>query len=144
MGNFISINYTRLTCQDCKEVTLIEPGRRFSKLNCSCNAEASKQCSNIELFITQDGAEVELLGEFDNGDKEVKATGGTLSYRIPKATFENFTKKADNETVKMEKNLLQLDREELNAIAKEHGIRRYKVMDEDTLRSKLGAIYGAS
>lgn len=114
MGNFVSINYTRLVCQDCQEVTVIEPNRAFTKLNCSCSTEKSKQYSNIELFITLDGAEVELLGEFSNGDKEVKAINGTLSYRIPKSTFENFTKKAGNETPKVEKTVLQLKKRSKN------------------------------
>ena len=88
MGKFKSINYSRVVCEGCGSETSIEPGIIFNDLNCTCNSEESKACKEIKVFIDGDSV-VELLGIFNNGDVEVKHTDGTLSYRVPKDTFEN-------------------------------------------------------
>ena len=88
MGKFKSINYSRVVCEDCGDETTIEPGVIFSGLNCKCNEELSTPFTEIIVY-TDGESNVELLGVFDNGDVEVKHTDGTLSYRVPKDTFEN-------------------------------------------------------
>lgn len=97
MGKFKSINYSRVVCEGCGSETSIEPGIGFSELNCTCNSEESKQYKEIKVFTDGD-SNVELLGIFKNGDVEVKHTDGTLSYRVPKDTFEdNFEEVTEDE-----------------------------------------------
>jgi hypothetical protein len=144
MGKFISINYTRVVCQACGVDTIIEPGREFKELNCKCNTEVSKQFSKIEVY-TDGNSLLELLGEFKNGDVEVKHEDGTLSYRMPKKTFETFTLKGNENATPTpndtKESTLQLKAqytvEELKEMAKEKGIKGYGNMREGTLIEKL-------
>jgi hypothetical protein len=63
----------------------------FSGLNCNCvkeDKELSEQFKNI-LVYTDGEKEIELLGEFKNGDVEVKYTDRPLSYRMARETFDS-------------------------------------------------------
>ena len=95
MSRFISENYSRAVCADCKEVTTITPGFVFSKLNCKCdNKEVVK---NLDTEISKPVQEekeyshkITVIGTFKNGDYEVCANNDLdNTYRVPKATFES-------------------------------------------------------
>lgn len=88
MSKFESINYTRVVCKECKEETIIEPGRLFKSLNCKCVHEISEPFLEIDEYINKDGKLVELIGQFENGDYEIKYPNGNLDYRIPKKDFD--------------------------------------------------------
>ena len=99
MGKFLSINYSRVVCTECDAVTMILPGEEFSGLNCTCNVEKAKQFKDIKTY-TNGELQVELMGEFKNGDVEVKYTDGSLSYRIARETFDS-----EYEEVNVNKNI---------------------------------------
>ena len=93
MSKFESINYSRVICKECREVTIIEPGREFKKLNCNCVNELSTPFQEIHEYVKEDGTTVELVGEFKNGDYEIKYPNGNLEYRISKIAFDKEFKK---------------------------------------------------
>lgn len=153
MGKFKSINYSRVVCEGCGSETSIEPGILFKDLNCTCNSEESKACKEIKVF-TDGESNVELLGIFKNGDVEVKHTDGTLSYRVPKDTFENnFNEVTEDEdttdntplastldalvgkTAEEIKDDFNMD--ELRVLARASKIRGASQMNEDKLVEKL-------
>lgn len=88
---FKSINYARVECIDCNQITEIHPGKQFGELNCLCNKEISKQFTEIKEYSS--GSDVfELLGEYQNGDLEIKRINGSLCYRIEADVFaKDFT-----------------------------------------------------
>lgn len=127
--SFSSINYTRIVCKKCGEVTTIEPGRVFRHLNCKCNTEISTPFQEITIWTKGDD-EIELIGEFANGDYEIKYVDGSLSYRIPIGAFY-----AEYTQVKEEEEPHTLD--ELREKAKSLGIKRVNNMKRETLIKKI-------
>ena len=77
MSEFMSMNYTRVVCNKCGSETTIEPGRSFKELNCTCNTEVADQLKEIKEYIKEDGTVVEVIGEFKNGDLEIKYPSGS-------------------------------------------------------------------
>lgn len=39
LARYFTTNYTRITCLDCKEETIILPGKEFNDLKCKCEKE---------------------------------------------------------------------------------------------------------
>ena len=131
---FKSINYSRVECEICNAVTVIEPGRSFDGLECVCNVEEANQYNNILVF-TDGKSEVELLGEFANGDVEVKHTDGTLSYRMNGKAFNNDFKEVGT-PVEMD-DYTVLSNEDLIEYAIGRGLNRAKQMKRETIIKKL-------
>jgi len=158
MSEFMSMNYTRVVCNKCGSETTIEPGRCFKELNCTCNTEVAKQLKEIKEYIKEDGTVVEVIGEFKNGDLEIKYPDGSLSYRM---SFNDFNTQfaevnTDETTEETEDNkqevTLSLDTlqgmtadeikdaynmDELRVLAKTCKIRGASQMTEDKLAGKL-------
>lgn len=165
MSKFKSMNYTRVVCEECGIETTIEPGIIFEGLNCNCNVEESKQYKEIKVFTDGENT-VEALGVFKNGDIEVKPVDGTLSYRVPAATFANQYNEVQNENTTNNPSLADTSEEsdpsntvtlslgalkgktaaeikdeynmdELRVLAKASKIRGATQMNEDKLAGKL-------
>ena len=144
MGKFVSMNFTVIECKECGEKTTIEPGREFKQLNCKCNTEVSKQLKEIKVATNKgDGTEVEVIGEFKNGDLEIKRVDSNLSYRITLDDFDtHFT---FNESLTLE-SLVDKSAEEIKAtyavdelrtLARDLKIRGASQMNEDNLVNSL-------
>ena len=144
MGKFVSMNFTVIECKECGEKTTIEPGREFKQLNCKCNTEVSKQLKEIKVATNKgDGTEVEVIGEFKNGDLEIKRVDSNLSYRITLDDFDtHFT---FNESLTLE-SLVNKSAEEIKAtytvdelrtLARDLKIRGASQMNEDNLVNSL-------
>lgn len=146
MGKFVSMNFTVIECKECGEKTTIEPGREFKQLNCKCNTEVSKQLKEIKVATNRnDGAEVEVIGEFKNGDLEIKRVDSNLSYRITLADFDTHFTYADNDSLTLE-SLVDKSAEEIKAaytvaelrtLARDLKIRGASQMNEDNLVNSL-------
>ena len=146
MGKFVSMNFTVIECKECGEKTTIEPGREFKQLNCKCNTEASKQLKEIKVATNKgDGTEVEVIGEFKNGDLEIKRVDSNLSYRITLADFDTHFTYADNDSLTLE-SLVDKSAEEIKAtytvdqlrgLARDLKIRGASQMNEDNLVNSL-------
>ena len=166
MSEFMSINYSRVVCNKCGSETTIEPGVPFKELNCTCNTEnIMKEFVEITQFVKEDGIVVDLIGEFANGDVEIKYPDGSLSYRM---SFNDFNTQfaevnTDETTEETEDNkqeqesktpfvTLSLDTlqgmtadeikdaynmDELRVLAKASKIRGASQMNEDKLVGKL-------
>ena len=144
MGKFVSMNFTVIECKECGEKTTIEPGREFKQLNCKCNTEVSKQLKEIKVATNKgDGTEVEVIGEFKNGDLEIKRVDSNLSYRITLDDFDtHFT---FNGSLTLE-SLVDKSAEEIKAtytvdelrtLARDLKIRGASQMNEDNLVNSL-------
>ena len=146
MGKFVSMNFTVIECKECGEKTTIEPGREFKQLNCKCNTEVSKQLKEIKVATNKgDGTEVEVIGEFKNGDLEIKRVDSNLSYRITLSDFDTHFTYADNDSLTLE-NLVDKTAEEIKAaytvdqlrgLARDLKIRGASQMNEDNLVNSL-------
>ena len=146
MGKFVSMNFTVIECKECGEKTTIEPGREFKQLNCKCNTEVSKQLKEIKVATNKgDGTEVEVIGEFKNGDLEIKRVDSNLSYRITLDDFDTHFTYGDNDSLTLE-SLVDKSAEEIKAtytadelrtLARELKIRGASQMNEDNLVNSL-------
>ena len=146
MGKFVSMNFTGIECKECGEKTTIEPGREFKQLNCKCNTEVSKQLKEIKVATNKgDGTEVEVIGEFKNGDLEIKRVDSNLSYRITLDDFDTHFTYGDNDSLTLE-SLVDKSAEEIKAtytvdelrtLARELKIRGASQMNEDNLVNSL-------
>lgn len=146
MGKFVSMNYTRVTCGGCGEVTTIEPGREFKQLECSCNTEVSKQFKEIKVaYHKQDGSIIEVIGQFKNGDLEIKREDSNLSYRITQEDFDNHFNYEAKKDLTIEDIIGKINDEikaaytveELRLLARSLKIRGASQMNEDNLVSSL-------
>lgn len=156
MAKFVSMNFTVIECKECGEKTTIEPGREFKQLNCKCNTEVSKQLKEIKVATNKgDGTEVEVIGEFKNGDLEIKRVDSNLSYRITLADFDtHFEYVEEQEGQDLKPTLIPLTLEslvdksaedikaaytvdELRTLARDLKIRGASQMNEDNLVNSL-------
>ena len=150
MGKFVSMNFTVIECKECGEKTTIEPGREFKQLNCKCNTEVSKQLKEIKVATNKgDGTEVEVIGEFKNGDLEIKRVDSNLSYRITLADFDThfeYVEEQGSPTQTLEEILGSKTAEEIKAsytvdelrgLARDLKIRGASQMNEDNLVNSL-------
>ena len=144
MGKFISMNFTVIECKECGEKTTIEPGREFKQLNCKCNTEVSKQLKEIKVATNKgDGTEVEVIGEFKNGDLEIKRVDSNLSYRITLDDFDTHFTFNDSLTLEslVDKSAEEIKAtytvDELRTLARDLKIRGASQMNEDNLVNSL-------
>lgn len=144
MGKFVSMNFTVIECKECGEKTTIEPGREFKQLNCKCNTELSKQLKEIKVATNKgDGTEVEVIGEFKNGDLEIKRVDSNLSYRISSADFDTHFTLNDSLTLEslVDKSAEEIKAtytvDELRTLARDLKIRGASQMNEDNLLNSL-------
>ena len=147
MGKFVSMNFTVIECKECGEKTTIEPGREFKQLDCKCNTELSKQLKEIKVATNKgDGTEVEVIGEFKNGDLEIKRVDSNLSYRITLDDFDDFdTHFTFNDSLTLESLVGKSSEEikatytvdELRTLARDLKIRGASQMNEDNLVNSL-------
>lgn len=144
MGKFISMNFTVIECKECDEKTTIEPGREFEQLNCKCNTEVSKQLKEIKVATNKgDGTEVEVIGEFKNGDLEIKRVDSNLSYRITLDDFDTHFTFNDSLTLEslVDKSAEEIKAtytvDELRTLARDLKIRGASQMNEDNLVNSL-------
>lgn len=147
MGKFTSMNFTVIECKECGEKTTIEPGREFKQLDCKCNTEVSKQLKEIKVATNKgDGTEVEVIGEFKNGDLEIKRVDSNLSYRITLADFDTHFEYVEEQGSLTLENLVDKTAEEIKAaytvdqlrgLARDLKIRGASQMNEDNLLNSL-------
>lgn len=144
MGKFVSMNFTVIECKECGEKTTIEPGREFKQLNCKCNTELSKQLKEIKVATNKgDGTEVEVIGEFKNGDLEIKRVDSNLSYRITLDDFDTHFTFNDSLTLEslVDKSAEEIKAtytvDELRTLARDLKIRGASQMNEDNLVNSL-------
>ena len=147
MGKFTSMNFTVIECKECGEKTTIEPGREFKQLNCKCNTEASKQLKEIKVATNKgDGTEVEVIGEFKNGDLEIKRVDSNLSYRITLSDFDTHFEYVEEQGSLTLESLVDKSAEEIKAtytvdelrtLARDLKIRGASQMNEDNLVNSL-------
>lgn len=147
MGKFTSMNFTVIECKECGEKTTIEPGREFKQLDCKCNTEVSKQLKEIKVATNKgDGTEVEVIGEFKNGDLEIKRVDSNLSYRITLADFDTHFEYVEEQGLLTLENLVDKTAEEIKAaytvdqrrgLARDLKIRGASQMNEDNLVNSL-------
>ena len=144
MGKFTSMNFTVIECKECGEKTTIEPGREFKQLNCKCNTEVSKQLKEIKVATNKgDGTEVEVIGEFKNGDLEIKRVDSNLSYRITLDDFDTHFTFNDSLTLEslVDKSAEEIKAtytvDELRTLARDLKIRGASQMNEDNLLNSL-------
>lgn len=144
MGKFISMNFTVIECKECGEKTTIEPGREFKQLNCKCNTELSKQLKEIKVATNKgDGTEVEVIGEFKNGDLEIKRVDSNLSYRITLDDFDTHFTFNDSLTLEslVDKSAEEIKAtytvDELRTLARDLKIRGASQMNADNLVNSL-------
>lgn len=144
MGKFTSMNFTVIECKECGEKTTIEPGREFKQLNCKCNTEVSKQLKEIKVATNKgDGTEVEVIGEFKNGDLEIKRVDSNLSYRITLDDFDTHFTFNDSLTLEslVDKSAEEIKAtyavDELRTLARDLKIRGASQMNEDNLVNSL-------
>lgn len=147
MGKFVSMNFTVIECKECGEKTTIEPGREFKQLNCKCNTEVSKQLKEIKVATNKgDGTEVEVIGEFKNGDLEIKRVDSNLSYRITLSDFDTHFEYAEEKGSLTLESLVDKSAEdikaaytvdELRTLARDLKIRGASQMNEDNLVNSL-------
>ena len=144
MGKFVSMNFTVIECKECGEKTTIEPGREFKQLNCKCNTEVSKQLKEIKVATNKgDGTEVEVIGEFKNGDLEIKRVDSNLSYRITLDDFDTHFTFNDSLTLEslVDKSAEEIKAtytaDELRTLARDLKIRGASQMNEDNLVNSL-------
>lgn len=144
MGKFTSMNFTVIECKECGEKTTIEPGREFKQLNCKCNTEVSKQLKEIKVATNKgDGTEVEVIGEFKNGDLEIKRVDSNLSYRITLDDFDTHFTFNDSLTLEslVDKSAEEIKAtytvDELRTLARDLKIRGASQMNEDNLVNYL-------
>ena len=147
MGKFVSMNFTVIECKECGEKTTIEPGREFKQLDCKCNTELSKQLKEIKVATNKgDGTEVEVIGEFKNGDLEIKRVDSNLSYRITLADFDTHFEYVEEQGLLTLENLVDKTAEEIKAaytvdqlrgLARDLKIRGASQMNEDNLVNSL-------
>ena len=144
MGKFVSMNFTVIECKECGEKTTIEPGREFKQLNCKCNTEVSKQLKEIKVATNNgDGTEVEVIGEFKNGDLEIKRVDSNLSYRITLDDFDTHFTFNDSLTLEslVDKSAEEIKAtytvDELRTLARDLKIRGASQMNEDNLVNSL-------
>ena len=154
MSEFVSINYTRVVCNKCGSETTIEPGRVFKELNCKCKTETAKQLKEIKEYSKEDGTVIEVVGEFSNGDLEIKYPDGSLSYRISANDFTAQFKEIEDEEVKTNTDAVTLSINDLTGktvdeikdeftvdtlrvLARSQKIRGAAQMNEDKLVEKL-------
>ena len=144
MGKFVSMNFTVIECKECGEKTTIEPGREFKQLDCKCNTELSKQLKEIKVATNKgDGTEVEVIGEFKNGDLEIKRVDSNLSYRIILDDFDTHFTFNDSLTLEslVDKSAEEIKAaytvDELRTLARELKIRGASQMNEDNLVNSL-------
>jgi hypothetical protein len=94
-SKFKSINYSRVVCEGCGIETVIEPGREFGGLNCSCNDKPKLNDKEISLPVMKEldyikTQTVTVIGRFENGDYEVcNSNDLDDTWRVPKNTFES-------------------------------------------------------
>jgi hypothetical protein len=94
-SKFKSINYSRVVCEGCGIETVIEPGREFGGLNCSCNDKPKLDDKEISLPVMKEldyikTQTVTVIGRFENGDYEVcNSNDLNDTWRVPKDTFES-------------------------------------------------------
>jgi len=144
MSKFKSINYSRVVCEDCNAETIIEPGREFSGLNCTCNIEKALPLNDSLTYTTDGENRIEAIGMFKNGDVEVKYIDGALSYRVPGETFKNdysiLAKDINDKTETKEATPYQtMNIKSLRKVAKEREIKGYSNMNKETLLEALKA-----
>ena len=147
MGKFVSMNFTVIECKECGEKTTIEPGREFKQLNCKCNTEVSKQLKEIKVATNKgDDTEVEVIGEFKNGDLEIKRVDSNLSYRITLDDFDTHFEYVEEQGSLTLENLVDKTAEEIKAtytvdelrtLARDLKIRGASQMNEDNLVNSL-------
>lgn len=144
MGKFVSMNFTVIECKECGEKTTIEPGREFKQLNCKCNTELSKQLKEIKVATNKgDGTEVEVIGEFKNGDLEIKRVDSNLSYRITLDDFDTHFTFNDSLTLEslVDKSAEEIKAtytvDELRTLARDLKIRGASQMNADNLVNSL-------
>ena len=144
MGKFVSMNFTVIECKECGEKTTIEPGREFKQLDCKCNTELSKQLKEIKVATNKgDGTEVEVIGEFKNGDLEIKRVDSNLSYRITLDDFDTHFTFNDSLTLEslVDKSAEEIKAaytvDELRTLARDLKIRGASQMNEDNLVNSL-------
>ena len=144
MGKFTSMNFTVIECKECGEKTTIEPGREFKQLNCKCNTEVSKQLKEIKVATNKgDDTEVEVIGEFKNGDLEIKRVDSNLSYRITLDDFDTHFTFNDSLTLEslVDKSAEEIKAtytvDELRTLARDLKIRGASQMNEDNLVNSL-------
>ena len=144
MNKFVSMNFTVIECKECGEKTTIEPGREFKQLNCKCNTEVSKQLKEIKVATNKgDGTEVEVIGEFKNGDLEIKRVDSNLSYRITLDDFDTHFTFNDSLTLEslVDKSAEEIKAtytvDELRTLARDLKIRGASQMNEDNLVNSL-------
>ena len=144
MDKFVSMNFTVIECKECGEKTTIEPGREFKQLNCKCNTEVSKQLKEIKVATNKgDGTEVEVIGEFKNGDLEIKRVDSNLSYRITLDDFDTHFTFNDSLTLEslVDKSAEEIKAtytaDELRTLARDLKIRGASQMNEDNLVNSL-------
>lgn len=144
MAKFVSMNFTVIECKECGEKTTIEPGREFKQLNCKCNTEVSKQLKEIKVATNKgDGTEVEVIGEFKNGDLEIKRVDSNLSYRITLDDFDTHFTFNDSLTLEslVDKSAEEIKAtytvDELRTLARDLKIRGASQMNEDNLVNSL-------
>lgn len=147
MGKFVSMNFTVIECKECGEKTTIEPGREFKQLNCKCNTEVSKQLKEIKVATNKgDGTEVEVIGEFKNGDLEIKRVDSNLSYRITLSDFDTHFEYVEEKGSLTLESLVDKSAEdikaaytvdELRTLARDLKIRGASQMNEDNLVNSL-------
>lgn len=144
MGKFVSMNFTVIECKECGEKTTIEPGREFKQLNCKCNTEVSKQLKEIKVATNKgDDTEVEVIGEFKNGDLEIKRVDSNLSYRITLDDFDTHFTFNDSLTLEslVDKSAEEIKAtytvDELRTLARDLKIRGASQMNEDNLVNSL-------
>ena len=144
MSKFVSMNFTVIECKECGEKTTIEPGREFKQLNCKCNTEVSKQLKEIKVATNKgDGTEVEVIGEFKNGDLEIKRVDSNLSYRITLDDFDTHFTFNDSLTLEslVDKSAEEIKAtytvDELRTLARDLKIRGASQMNEDNLVNSL-------
>lgn len=147
MAKFVSMNFTVIECKECGEKTTIEPGREFKQLNCKCNTEVSKQLKEIKVATNKgDGTEVEVIGEFKNGDLEIKRVDSNLSYRITLGDFDTHFEYVEEQGLLTLENLVDKTAEEIKAaytvdqlrvLARDLKIRGASQMNEDNLVNSL-------
>lgn len=140
------MNFTMVQCMTCLERTVIEPGKAFKELNCVCKTEVAKPLREIKEYYGNETT-IELIGEFKNGDYEIKNVDGSLSYRISKQNFKKQFKRVTNVETTANTPLPDVSEEgdpidnisteELRAIAKEKKIKGYSNMKRENLIKRL-------
>lgn len=107
MGKFKSINYSRVVCGDCGEVTVIEPGTEFAGLACRCEVQETLVLNDTEVStpVQQEldyvkTQTVTVIGRFEDGDYEVcNSNNLDDTWRVPKDTFEGTFEVVTNDEV---------------------------------------------